>query len=107
MSKFINSKTWAGGIGTGEEIASIGPSLGISRKESVEPAREKRKSGVVSFYNDSKGYGFISSGDNRVFFHIADCESFDTAEVPVGLHVSYVLTEGRGGKPAVADVQAN
>ncbi|MDP9676417.1 cold shock CspA family protein [Paenibacillus jamilae] len=106
MSKFINSKTWTGGIGTGEEIASIGPSLGISRRGSVEPARVKRKYGVVTYFSD-RGYGFISSGDNRVFFHIADCESFDTAEVPVGLHVSYVLTEGRGGKPAAADVQAN
>ncbi|WP_157739729.1 cold-shock protein [Paenibacillus kribbensis] len=106
MSKFINSKTWTGGIGTGEEIASIGPSLGISRRKSVELARVKRKSGVVSYFSD-RGYGFISSGDNRVFFHLSDCESFDTAEVPVGLHVSYVLTEGRGGKPAAKDVQAN
>ncbi|MGR6763131.1 cold shock domain-containing protein [Paenibacillus sp. T2-29] len=106
MSKFINSKTWAGGVGTGDEIASIGPSLGISRKESDKPAREKRKSGVVSYFSD-RGYGFISSGEDRVFFHLSDCESFDTAEVPVGLHVSYVLTEGRGGKPAAKDVQAN
>ncbi|MGQ3479162.1 cold-shock protein [Paenibacillus sp. TY11] len=106
MSKFINSKTWTGGGGTGDEIASIGPSLGISRKESDKPTRVKRKSGVVSYFSD-RGYGFISSGDNRVFFHIADCESFDTAEVPIGLRVSYVLTEGREGKPAAKDVQAN
>ncbi|WP_445671742.1 cold-shock protein [Paenibacillus sp. FSL P4-0113] len=105
MSRFINSKTWTGGIGTGEEIANIGPSLGISRRKSAEPARVKRKSGVVSYFSD-RGYGFISSGEDRVFFHLSDCESFDTAEVPVGLHVSYVLTEGRGGKPAAADVQA-
>ncbi|MBJ8191436.1 cold shock domain-containing protein [Bacillus cereus] len=71
-----------------------------------KPAKVKRKSGVVAFYNDSKGYGFISSGEDRVFFHLSDCESFDTAEVPVGLRVSYVLTKGRGGKPAAADVQA-
>ncbi|WDM20351.1 cold-shock protein [Paenibacillus polymyxa] len=106
MSKFINSKTWTGGIGTGDEIASIGPSLGISRRKSVEPARVKRKSGVVTYFSD-RGYGFISSGDNRVFFHLSECEPFDTAEVPVGLRVSYVLTEGRGGKPAAKDVQAN
>ncbi|EHS56855.1 cold shock domain-containing protein [Paenibacillus kribbensis] len=106
MSKFINSKTWTGGVGTGDEIASIGPSLGISRKESDKPARVKRKSGVVSYFSD-RGYGFISSGEDRVFFHLSDCESFDTAEVPVGLHMSYVLTEGRGGKPAAKDVQAN
>ncbi|MMZ52993.1 Cold-shock DNA-binding domain protein [compost metagenome] len=106
MSKFINSKTWTGGVGTGEEIASIGPSLGISRKESDKPVRVKRKSGVVTYFSD-RGYGFISSGEDRVFFYLSDCESFDTAEVPVGLHVSYVLTEGRGGKPAAKDVQAN
>ncbi|MGG1644143.1 cold-shock protein [Paenibacillus sp. NRS-1782] len=105
MSKFINSKTWSGGIGTGEEIASIGPSLGYSRRQSDKPAKVKRKSGVVSYYSD-RGYGFISSGEDRVFFHLSDCESFDTAEVPVGLRVSYMLTEGRGGKPAAADVQA-
>ncbi|MGG4214310.1 cold shock domain-containing protein [Paenibacillus sp. FSL L8-0638] len=106
MSKFINSKTWTGGVGTGDEIASIGRSLGISRKESVKPARVKRKSGVVSYFSD-RGYGFISSGEDRVFFHLSDCEPLDTAEVPVGLHVSYVLTEGRGCKPAAKDVQAN
>lgn len=106
MSRFINSKTWTGGIGTGDEIASIGPSLGVSRRKSDEPAKVKRKSGVVSYYSD-RGYGFISSGEDRVFFHLSDCETFDTAEVPVGLRVSYVLTEGRGGKPAAKDVQAN
>ncbi|WP_269320850.1 hypothetical protein [Paenibacillus sp. 1-18] len=41
MSKFINSKTWTGGIGTGEEIANIGPSLGYSRRQSDKPRKAK------------------------------------------------------------------
>ena len=45
--------------------------IGISRQEPVDPA-DLIKKGTVTFFNDSKGYGFIKDHDTQdsVFVHI-------------------------------------
>ena len=57
--------------------------------------------GTVKWFNNQKGYGFISDeGGNDVFVHFSDLnmEGFKTLE---GNSVEYDLTEGAKGPQAV------
>lgn len=64
-----------------------------------------RNCGRVKFFNGDKGFGFIvpDAGGPDVFVHVTD--------VPEGLvldqetKVTYMLGEGRQGKPKAIDVQ--
>ncbi len=58
--------------------------------------REQRKRyGVVNYYNRKKGYGFIQSDDmdERVFMHISNAED----KVKVGSAVSFFLNKNKKG----------
>ncbi len=44
--------------------------IGVPKQEPKEP-EEKEREGVISFFNDSKGYGFIKDKNgNSVFVHV-------------------------------------
>lgn len=55
--------------------------------------------GTVKFFNDSKGFGFITpdNGDKDVFVHISAL----TDEITEGDKVSFEVEEGRKGPNAV------
>jgi len=55
--------------------------------------------GTVKFYNESKGYGFITNEDtgNDIFVHISGLDSETLNE---GDRVEYVESEGRKGLTA-------
>jgi cold shock CspA family protein len=70
--------------------------IGISRQEAPEPAEITRK-GTVTFYNDSKGFGFIKDhvSQDSVFVHVNnlmnpikenDKVTFETEVGPKGLN---------------------
>jgi CspA family cold shock protein len=65
----------------------------------------ERKTGVVKWFNDQKGYGFISLDEgNDVFVHhtaIQGQAGFRTLKE--GDHVEFVIEQGQKG-PAAADV---
>jgi len=46
--------------------------VAIATPKMVEDAEEPLKSGVISFYNTSKGFGFIRNANNgeNIFFHV-------------------------------------
>lgn len=73
--------------------------LGIPKMEEQE---ERREEGIVTYYNDEKGYGFIR--DNRtkqsVFFHKKQL----TGNVNLQTKVSFVITKGLKG-PEAQEVQ--
>lgn len=55
--------------------------------------------GTVKFFNDAKGFGFITpdDGSKDVFVHINGC----TEEISEGNKVSYDVEEGKKGLNAV------
>lgn len=72
--------------------------IGVPKKEEQEPEDKVRK-GVVTFYNDSKGYGFIkdsTSGDS-VFVHANQL----TEPITEGNRVSFEVEKGQRGPTAV------
>lgn len=55
--------------------------------------------GVVKFFNSSKGFGFIKDNQNgeEVFVHISGLVD----EIKEGDEVTYEVTDGKRGKTAV------
>ncbi|MEI2284432.1 cold-shock protein [Paenibacillus polysaccharolyticus] len=100
------SNVW-NGLQNGEmdEInALIGPSLGKSIAQALEPRKPKRSKGVVKMFSE-KGYGFIETGGRSIFFHLSACEDSDTAYIPLGQRVSYEVATDKFGKPCAVNVR--
>lgn len=59
-----------------------------------------RKSGTVKFFNQSKGFGFITpdEGGSDVFVHITAVESSGLAALTDGLRVSFDTEPDKRGK---------
>jgi cold shock CspA family protein len=68
-------------------------------ERSTGPAEGERVEGVVHFFNDTAGYGFIESGDveEDVFFHMEDVGGPDLAE---GQEVAFAVEEDERGPRA-------
>ena len=57
--------------------------------------------GTVKFFNDEKGFGFISrDGDSDVFVHFSNIEGTGRKSLQAGQHVGFELGEGRKGVEA-------
>lgn len=122
FKSFINTKTWTGGAGTGEEIEIIGPSLGKStRKNSLQQAASflgkdigkaiatvtveaetitNRLTGTVIKYNDPKGYGFVEvrSTGERLFFHINESIDPGLGWLSYGERISFEIGKDAKGR---------
>ncbi len=63
--------------------------------------------GIVKFYNDQKGFGFIQPDDSSkdVFVHISAVESAGLGSLSEGQKVSYDIAQDRG-KPAACNLKA-
>lgn len=61
-----------------------------------------KKFGVVKFFVDNKGYGFIvpADGSKDIFFHIKNVVGGKPGQPQKDDHVSYVLIEGKRGAEA-------
>jgi CspA family cold shock protein len=64
--------------------------------------------GVVKFFNDSKGYGFIQpeDGGTDAFVHITAVERAGMRTLQKDQRVSYELEEDRRGKMSAVNLQA-
>lgn len=71
--------------------------LGVPPKEETEDD-DPVKSGVVTAFNDSKGFGFIREKNSQesIFFHISDCEE----EIVVNNMVTFEIEHGPKGASA-------
>ncbi|MEX2591723.1 MAG: cold shock domain-containing protein [Anditalea sp.] len=72
--------------------------IGVSKQEAVDPADLIRK-GTVTFFNDSKGYGFIKDHETQesVFVHVNGLED----EVKENDKVTFETEMGQKGLNAV------
>lgn len=72
--------------------------IGVPKREDLPP-EEKIRTGTVTFYNDSKGYGFIKdsvSGDS-IFVHANQL----TESITEGNRVTFEVEKGQRGPTAV------
>ena len=86
-----------------ELIENDSLTAGPSRQPVTKGLRDKtgRKTGVVRWFNDVKGYGFITMDDGQdVFFHYRSIEELDQRLVE-GDHVTFEVIEGDKGLKAV------
>lgn len=84
-----------------EEINAEDIELGIP-KAVVDPDDDGMSTGIVAFFNDSKGYGFIRDQKTKesVFVHINDIED----DIKEGNLVSFEKVKGKKG-PAAQQVK--
>jgi cold shock CspA family protein len=84
-----------------EEVKASDIEIGVPKKEDLEDEDTTRK-GVVSFFNESKGYGFIKDSDSgqSVFVHVNNA----LEEIKEGNLVSFDVEKGKQG-PAAANVK--
>lgn len=62
-------------------------------------------SGTVKFFNDIKGFGFISrDGDADCFIHKSDLRTTGIDTLTEGQKVSFDVVAGKDGKPKAANV---
>ncbi len=62
--------------------------------------------GTVKFFNDEKGFGFISPTDGQdLFVHFSNIEGTGRRTLVVGQEVEYEVGEGRKG-PEATNVRA-
>lgn len=58
--------------------------------------------GTVKFFNEHKGFGFITSADgNDVFVHVSNVVGSDSGPLTEGQSVEYETAPGRKGPEAV------
>ena len=66
------------------------------------------ETGIVKFFNNQKGYGFISpdKGGNDIFVHISALERAGLSTLSEGQKVTYEIGQDkRSGKPAVTTIR--
>jgi len=81
-----------------EEVDKEDIEIGIPKKSEEEKQGNKLRKGRVSYFNDSKGYGFIRDleNSNSVFVHINDVLD----DIKVGSIVSFKAEKGKRGPVA-------
>ena len=64
--------------------------------------------GIVKFFNDSKGYGFIQpeTGGNDAFVHISAVERAGMRSLQKEQRLSYDLEQDQRGKTSAVNLQA-
>ena len=67
-----------------------------------------RQNGTVKFFNQAKGYGFVSpdDGGKDVFVHITAVQKSGIPELTEGMKISFeVQADKRGRGPQATDLQ--
>ncbi len=86
--------------------AQLSPSnLGNGIRDTEGESQEMRSTGKVKWFNDAKGFGFITmDGGEDVFVHFSAIQSKGFRSLPEGAAVEFDLVQGPKGLQA-ANVQ--
>lgn len=91
-----------------EEQRGTGAGGEVSEPETCPACRQERGSGervsgIVKWFDQTKGYGFIKRDDGRgeVFVHYSDIEYVGFKALYAGEKVEFGVTPGRRGEQAV------
>jgi cold shock protein len=73
-----------------------------------DPWRESMPTGIVKWFNASKGFGFIQPDDKSkdVFVHISAVERAGLGSLSENQKISYELEQGQNGKTSAVDLKA-
>lgn len=66
--------------------------------------KDQLYTGKVQTYNSEKGFGFLSSTEGDIFFHISDFPLAD-GEPKRNEHVKFVIVDNGGGKLRAVRIQ--
>ena len=84
-------------------IATGWPAQHRTMRESKERRNAVMPTGTVKFFNNEKGYGFISRPDGEdVFVHYSNIEGDGYRSLEEGMAVEFEVGEGRKGEEAKA-----
>lgn len=63
--------------------------------------------GVVKFYNDSRGFGFLTpeDGTKDVFIHVSATDNSPVTELREGMRLYYEIVPGRGGRTQAGNIK--
>ncbi len=72
----------------------------MERESTRKPPQSPRRSGVVKFFNLTRGYGFITpdDGGRDVFVHITAVNRAGVASLDAGMRISFITEEAPGGR---------
>jgi CRISPR-associated protein (TIGR03986 family) len=75
-------------------------------KDAQTPSTKGRRTGVVKWFNDAKGYGFIAQDDGSdIFVHYTAIVGSGRKTLEEGQRVSFKVGKGMKGRPAAKDVK--
>jgi CspA family cold shock protein len=83
--------------------------LGSVRRPDFNFSEERNMAtGIVKWFNDSKGYGFITpdGGGEDLFAHFSAINMPGFKTLKEGQKVSFDITEGNKGKKQASNIQA-
>jgi CspA family cold shock protein len=80
----------------------------IDRRSAAREGPELMTNGTVKFFNDAKGFGFITpdEGGNDAFVHISALEASGMRTLATDQRVSYELQPDRRGRESATNIKA-
>jgi cold shock protein len=105
---FFESKTWAGGTGTGDELTLLGPSLGRCKREVPAETVGKQSNRITGAVVRCHGnFAFLrpEAGGADVFVHNTELRRCGIARLTYGERLSFVIETGADGKRFARDIQ--
>jgi CspA family cold shock protein len=84
----------------GDNLLALGSRSGCLRSKE---SSQEMAIGTVKFFNDQKGFGFISrEGESDLFVHFSNIDGVGRKTLNEGDQVEYEVGEGRKGPEAVS-----
>lgn len=109
---FVHITDVEGEMLLGDEEVSFKAVKGHKGGQAIEvvrlnPPSMDKETGEVQFYNDKKGFGFISrEGKADVFAHFTDFDGIEDSDaITEGMKVSFVVRSGRDGRDRAYQIQ--